>query len=263
MKDTPASLNFSLKGQVAVVTGGGTGIGRAIALAFAAAGADVAVASRRRAKLESVSDAIRGLGRRALAVETDVSVLGDVQKMAQQVADELGPADILVNNAGIGNIDGVNAPPMVDLPEDTWDRMMSIDLKGCYLCAQALAKTMIERKSGNIINIASINGFQGGASPYGIAKAGVMRLTSGLARDLAKHNIRVNSIAPGWIAVEPGSVINEEELAAMADPKFLETVPLGRIGQPDDIASAALFLASEAASYITGQTLVVDGGLIC
>jgi 3-oxoacyl-[acyl-carrier protein] reductase len=256
------ALSLSLEGKVAIVTGGGTGIGRSIALHFAAAGADVAVASRTLKNLEGVCESIRGMGRRAFAVSTDIASRADVENMAKQVSDELGPVDILVNNAGIGNIDGTNPPALVELSEETWDIMLNADLKGTYLCTKAVGAQMIERKQGVIINIASVAALAGSASPYGIAKAGVVRMTSGLGKDLGRHNIRVNAIAPGWIKVDPGAMVNEEEYEMFSNPQFLKGVPLGRVGLPEDIAKAALFLASDASSYITGETIVVDGGMV-
>lgn len=256
-----STVNLSLEGQVAIVTGGGTGIGRGIALELARAGADIVAASRTLSKLEKVIEEIGALGRRSLAVPTDVSKKSDVDNLVSRATREFGNIDILVNCAGIGNFGGKNAQWSVDLPEDWWDRMIDINLKGCHLCSQAVAKGMIERKKGNIINISSINAILGGGGPYGVSKAGLVRFTAGLARDLGQYNIRVNAIAPGYIRVEVGVVINEEEKTLWNAPETLQNIPLGRVGEPPDIGTVALFLASEASNYVTGQTIIVDGGL--
>jgi len=254
-------LTLSLPDRVAVVTGGGTGIGREIALCFAAAGADVAVASRNLSNLEPVCDSIREMGRRAFAVSTDIAVASDVENMARQVSEALGPIDILVNNAGIGNIDGKNPAPIHRLPEDDWDLMMNADLKGTYLCIKAVGDQMIKRKQGVIINISSVAGLFGGGDPYSLAKAGVIRMTTGLAANFGKHNIRINGIAPGLVKVAAGAMLVEEEVEMMSNPKFMKSVPLGRACEPEEVAKTALFLASDASSYITGHTIVVDGGM--
>ena len=247
--------NLSLEGQVAIVTGGGTGIGRAIALEFAKAGADVVVASRRLSVLEKVSEEVTALGKRSLAIQTDISRKTDVDNLVQRVMDEFGVIDILVNNAGI-----FDTTPLLELSEDDWDKVIDINLKGCYLCCQAVGKGMVEQKKGNIINIASMCAMMGGCTPvYSIAKAGVVNLTRGLALKLASYNIRVNAIAPGHVRVERWR-------SRWSDPERLKEVvariPLGRIGEPSEIASVASFLASEASSYITGSTIVVDGGYL-
>ena len=251
MTDSP---NLSLEGQVAIVTGGGTGIGRGIALEFAKAGADVVVASRKLANLEKVAEEVRALGRRSLAVQTDISRKTDVDNLVQKVMGEFGAIDILVNNAAV-----LGKFSLLEAPEDEWDRVIDTNLKGYYLCCQAVGKRMVERKRGNIINIASTAAFEGGGS-YNISKAGVVNFTRGLARELGRYNIRVNAIAPGWVITDMAKYIMRE------DPERLRreaeaTIPLGRMAEPSDIASVALFLASDASSLITGQTIVVDGGL--
>jgi NAD(P)-dependent dehydrogenase (short-subunit alcohol dehydrogenase family) len=260
--------SLSLEGQVAIVTGGGTGIGRAIALAFAKAGADVVVASRRLSVLEKVSEEVTALGKGSLAVQTDISQKTDVDHMVQKVIDEFGSIDILVNNAAVvGKFTSLETPEdewvnvidtSLETPEDEWDKVIDTNLKGYYLCSQAVGKGMVERKKGNIINITSIAAFRGGPS-YNISKAGVVNLTRGLARELASYNIRVNAIAPG--------AVKETEMGRRCwwnDPERLKQeearIPLGRVAEPSEIASVALFLASEASSYIIGDTIVVDGG---
>lgn len=247
--------DFSLKDKVAIVTGGSRGIGKAIALAFAQAGADVVVCSRTLPDLEKVAEEIRGLGRRSLAVPTDITSKDSIDNLVNKVVKEFGTIDILVNNAVMLTI-GV---PLLDLREDGWDKMMNTDLKGYYLCSQAVGRVMVDRRRGNIINIASTLAFRAlpKSGAYCIAKAGVVMLTKVLALELAKYNIRANAIAPGLTRTK----FSER---ALKDDRVLkareEATPLGRIGEPSDMVGAALFLASAASSYITGQTICVDGG---
>ncbi|MBE0481248.1 MAG: SDR family oxidoreductase, partial [Dehalococcoidia bacterium] len=223
---------------------------------FAGAGADVAVASRTPADLEKVTQEIEARGRRALAVPANVSLKADVDAMVQKTVEKLGKIDILVNNAAMNIM-----RPLVDLREDGWDRVMNVCLKGYFLCSQAAAKVMMEKRSGNIINIASTGAAKAavGLGAYGIAKAGVVMLTQLLAVELAGHGIRVNAIGPSLVKTK----FSEPMWANPDSLKALEaTIPLGRIAEPDDIASAAIFLASDASSYVTGQTLYVDGGTL-
>ena len=248
--------SLSLESKVTIVTGGGTGIGRGIALEFAKAGADVVVASRRLAVLEEVVREVRALGRRSLAVQTDISKNTDVDNLVQRVMGEFGSIDILVNNAGVYS----SVSTIIELPEDEWDRVVDIDLKGYYLCCRAVGKEMIEQRKGNIINISSTSALasSGEISPYNAAKAGVTLLTRGLAWELGTYNIRVNAIAPGWVKSEMTQPL-------WADPERLKQLgagaPLGRAAEPEEIGTVAVFLASEAASFITGATIVADGGL--
>lgn len=248
--------DFSLEGKVAAVTGARRGIGKTIALTFAGAGADVAVCDVviNDGQLESVADDIRKLGRRSLAVQVDVSKKADVDNFINKVEDELGPVDILVNNAGLAR-----GPVLIEQTEEQYQEVMDINLKGSYLCAQAVGKGMIERKSGNIINIASGAGIRGFASrnAYNISKAGLIMLTKVLARDLAKHGIRVNALAPTNLKTDFTRRLWENPQALAAEEA---RIPLGRLGEVSDMAGPALFLASDASGYITGHTLVLDGG---
>lgn len=248
--------DFSLEGKVAAVTGARRGIGKTIALTFAGAGADVAVCDVviNDGQLESVADDIRKLGRRSLAVQVDVSKKADVDNFINRVEDELGPVDILVNNAGLAR-----GPVLIEQTEAQYQEIMDINLKGSYLCAQAVGKGMIERKSGNIINIASGAGIRGFASrnAYNISKAGLIMLTKVLARDLAKHGIRVNALAPTNLKTDFTRRLWENPQALAAEEA---RIPLGRLGEVSDMAGPALFLASDASGYITGHTLVLDGG---
>jgi NAD(P)-dependent dehydrogenase (short-subunit alcohol dehydrogenase family) len=248
--------NYSLKGKVAIVTGGSRGIGRAIALGFAEAGADVAVASRTSADLEKVVKEIEAKGRRALAVQTNIAVKSEVDNMVAKTLDKFGTIDILVNNAAINVM-----RPLVDLREDGWDKVMNVDLKGYFLCSQAAAKVMMDKKRGNIINIVSTGAAKAapGLGAYSIAKAGVVMLTKLLAVELASSNIRANAIGPYLVktAFSQPMWSNPELL------KSLEaSIPLGRIAEAEDVASVAVFLASDASCYITGQTIFLDGGTL-
>ena len=247
---------MKLKDKVAIVTGGGTGIGRGIAIEFAKAGADVAVSGRRAAPLDEVVKEIAKLGRRGLAVPADVRDKEAITNLAERTTNELGDIDILVNNAANGG----SGPSLLDSDEDRWDEIIDTNLKSIYFCCRAIAPGMIERKRGNIINISSISGMvlvPAGCRIYGIAKSAVNFLTRGLAQDLAPHGVRVNCIAPGPVRTEMLEVDigTDEENWKKVDP-----IPLRRVGQPVDIATAALFLASDASNFVTAQTIAVDGG---
>jgi len=259
--------NFSLEGKVALVTGGRRGIGKAIALTFAGAGADVAICDImvEGGEMEAVTEEIKKLGRRSLAVQADVTQQAQVDNLVKRVEDELGAIDILVNGVGGGGVrpQGVAAPTptaLPEIPEEDWDRGIAINLKGCFLCSQAVSKRMIERKRGNIINISSLAAERGPVSAYGIAKAGVVRLTKGLALELARYNIRANAIEPVWIKTEMTRRMwsNPEVLK-----QYEEKIPLGhRLGEVEDIIGPALFLASDASGFITGHAIPVDGGYL-
>jgi NAD(P)-dependent dehydrogenase (short-subunit alcohol dehydrogenase family) len=260
--------SLTLPGKVAIITGGGTGIGRSIALEFAKAGADIVVASRTVAHLETVAAEVRALGRGARAIQTDVSQKSDVDRMIAGAMEAFGRIDVLVNNAGVGSGIGEDGhglghrdPPwLIDLPEDYWDPIIAINLKGVYLCCAAAGRIMVEHRRGSIINISSRAGAAGAARPYSAAKAGVNRLTGGLARELGPYNVRVNAIAPSYTRTELGVMQRPSEVAAYDTPETVARYPLGRIAEPIDIACAALFLASDAANGITGQILNVDCG---
>jgi 2-deoxy-D-gluconate 3-dehydrogenase len=248
--------SFSLPGKVAVVSGGRRGIGKAIALALAEAGADIAICDRVTddGELNAVAEEVKRLGRRSLAVQTDITKKADVDNLAQRVVDEFGVIDILVNNAAMNIM-----APLLELREEGWDRVIDTDLKGYYLCSQAVGKIMVSQKRGNIINIASTAAMYTAPEmgAYCIAKAGVVMLTKVLAVELAQYNIRVNAIAPSMVKTKFSEPL-------WSDPETLKEIesgiPLGRLAEPSDIIGAALFLASDASSYITGHTIVVDGG---
>ena len=232
-------------------------MGKAFALAFAKAGADIAICSRtdEGGELEAVAAEIRKLGQRALAIRTDVSRKDDVENMIKKAIVELGNIDILINNAGI-----LIRGPLLETEEDIWDNIIDTNLKSCYLCSQAVGRTMVKRKKGSIINIASIAGLSSMTlrTAYSISKAGVIMLTRVLARELGSYNIRVNALAPGTVRTR----MNESLIGNPDFTKILTNTPLSRFGEVSDITGAALFLASDAASWITGHTLLVDGGYL-
>jgi dehydrogenase/reductase SDR family member 4 len=247
--------SFDLTGKTAIVTGGSRGIGESIAMALANYGADVVVASRKQEDLDRVADKIRANGRKAKAVATHMRNREDIDRLVQATLDEFGKIDILVNNAGTNPYFG----PLVAMEERAWDQIMTVNLKGYYLLATSVAKGMMERKSGNIINVASVGGRR--ASPglgcYSISKAGVLMLTQVLAQELGQHGIRVNAIAPGIIQTRFAEALWSNEAILR---RTVEQTPLGRIGQPEEMAGVCVWLASDASSYVTGQTIVLDGG---
>lgn len=251
---------FSLEGQVALITGGSRGMGEATALAFARAGADVAVTSRKLPDLERVATEVRNLGRKALAVETHIGRIDQFQPLVDRVVAEFGKIDILVNNAGTNFF-----MPAIDMTEPGWDVVMNLDLKGLFFLSQAAARVMREHGGGRIINVSSVSGYkvQVPTGHYSIAKAGVIMATKVMALEWAEYNIRVNCIAPGAIDTRLYNAIfallPEDEAKAQKETSA-KRIPMGRIGQPKEIADAMIYLASEASSYVTGQTIAIDGG---
>ena len=243
--------DFSLTGRVALITGAKRGIGRTIALTFAEAGADVVVCGRTLPDLEKVAEEIRALGRRSLAVKTNVSVKSEVDALVDSVVQEFGTIDILVNNAVV-----YARGPLVELAEEDWDTTINIGVKGYFLCAQAAARVMIEKNKGSIINMVSTAGIRptGRQGAYSIIKAADEMMVKLLAAELAEYNIRVNGLAP--------TVVKTENTNVELFKGFMTQLPLGRLTEVEELAAAALFLASDAASYISGHTLVVDGGRI-
>ncbi len=263
--------SLSLQDKVAIVTGaGGTrGLGRATAVALAGAGADVVVSDLRvkdgDIDLEAVAAEVHSLGRRSLAVQADVSKKPDADMLVQKATDEFGSIDILVNNAGIIKISNV-----AETSEDAWDAVMDVNLKGCFLCSRAVSRVMTQQgKGGSIINVSSINAVNAvpARASYCTSKAGIIMLTRVLALELGKYNIRVNAIAPGGMKTDMGrriEVIGGAPAARNTTPRppFETHVPLGRIADPGEMASVILFLASDAASYVSGVTIPVDGGYL-
>ncbi|KAF0995697.1 3-oxoacyl-[acyl-carrier-protein] reductase [Geobacillus sp. TFV-3] len=244
-----------LEGKIALVTGASRGIGRAVALELARQGANVAVNyAGSEAKANEVVEAIRSLGREAIAVQADVARAEDVERMVKTTIDHFGRLDILVNNAGITR-DNL----LMRMKEEEWDAVINTNLKGVFLCTKAATRPMMKQRYGRIINIASVVGVMGnpGQANYVAAKAGVIGLTKTAARELASRNITVNAVAPGFITTDMTEALSPELKAEM-----LKQIPLARFGEPDDIARVVAFLASDAASYMTGQTLHVDGGMV-
>ena len=244
-----------LKGRVAIVTGAGSGNGRGIALRFAEEGARIVAADLELRGAQDTVSLVEDAGGQAVAVHADVSRREHGESMVQAATDRFGGIDILVNNAGVETL-----IPLLELEESEWDRVVDTNLKGAFLCAQIAARTMVSgQRSGAIVNIASINAkiALAGQAHYTSSKGGLIMLTKAMALDLAPHGIRVNAIGPGVIETRmtESSLSNPERRAML-----LSKVPLGRVGQPQDVANAALFLASDEASYITGTTLYVDGG---
>jgi len=246
---------FRLDGRVAVVTGGSRGIGRAVALGLARAGADVVVAARKVADLEPVAEEIRALGRRALAVPAHLGRRPEVDRLFDATLETFGRLDILVNNAATNPVFG----PLLDIDEEAWDRIMALNVKGYLLAAQRAARAMAPRGGGAIVNVASTAGLRAsaGLGAYSVSKAAVIMLTRVLGRELAPLGIRVNGVAPALIETRFSEALwkNPEILST-----YLKSTPLGRAGQPEEVAGAVVYLCSDAASYVTGHTLVLDGG---
>ena len=245
---------FSLEGKVALVTGGSRGIGRAIALAFADTGADVAISSRKLPELESVADEIRKKGVKSLAVASHVAKGEDSRALVDRITGEWGKIDILVNNAGTNPYAG----PLLEAEEWAWDVTMNVNLKGPFLLSQLVARVMKGQGGGSIINMTSIMGLAPSELGfYSVTKAGLIMLTQVLAKELGQYKIRVNAIAPGVVKTRLSEALWKDPAKAA---EAARSKALGYIGVPDDIAGAALFLASEASSYVTGEVIVVDGG---
>jgi dehydrogenase/reductase SDR family protein 4 len=246
---------FSLEDRVAVVTGGSRGIGRAAALALARAGAHVAVTARKEPDLTAVADEIRALGRRALSVAGHMARPADVERVFEATRRELGRLDILVNNAATNPVYG----PLLEIEEEAWDKIMALNVKGYLFAAQRAARAMLAAGRGAIVNVSSTGGLRAspGLGAYSVSKAAVIMLTKVLAKELAPFGVRVNAIAPGLVETRfsEGLWKNPEILET-----YLTTTPMGRTAQPEEIAGAVVYLCSDAASYVTGETIVLDGG---
>jgi 3-oxoacyl-[acyl-carrier protein] reductase len=244
---------MSLKDRIAFITGGSRGIGRACAVVLAEAGADIVVGSRTPEKLNSVVAEIESLGKRALAAEVDVSDSVQVQTVFETVLQRFGRIDILVNNAGI-----TKDMLLLRMKRQDWESVLQTNLTGAFLCSQEAVKIMLRQKYGRIINISSVVGQSGnpGQTSYAASKAGILGLTKALALEVASRNITVNAVAPGFI-----ETAMTEGLSESVKVKLIEKIPLGRIGSDRDVAYGVRFLASDEASYITGQVLNINGGL--
>jgi len=244
---------MSLNGKIALVTGAAQGIGRDIALGLAADGAEVAICDVNLEAAQKTASDIETKGRKSLAVKANVAASGDVTTMIDQVVDKFGRIDILVNNAGITR-DGL----ILRMKDEDWDLVLSINLKGAFLCTKAALKYMTKQRTGTIINIASIVGAMGnaGQANYVASKAGLIGLTKTIAREYANRNVTANAVAPGFIDTAMTQALTDQVRADLA-----KQIPLGRLGSSEDVANAVRFLASPSAAYITGQVIHVNGGM--
>jgi 3-oxoacyl-[acyl-carrier protein] reductase len=251
------SDSFDLNGKVALVTGASSGIGRATAEALAASGARVAINfHRNEAGAEAARSQITGVGGRAIVVKADVTRASEVQSLVEQTVAEFGPIDILVNNAG----SLVERLKILELTEERWDEVIDLNLKSAFLCCRAVAASMMERKAGAIINVSSIAGRNGGALGsihYSTAKGGVITFTKGLAKELAPFGVRVNAVSPGVI----DTPYHEQFSSAEMMKTYAGMIPLGRIGKPAEVGNVICFLASDAAGYLAGETIEINGGM--
>ena len=247
---------LDLSGKVALITGASSGIGAASATVFSELGARVAVGYyNNQAGAEAVCETIMKKGGKAVAIKADVRVADDIEMLVTRTSEELGPIDILVNNAG----SLIRRQTLPEMTAECWDEVMNLNLKSAMLCAREAALLMIPRKSGAIINVASIAGRTGGgpgAAAYSTAKAGLITFTKSLAKELAPHEIRVNAVSPGVIDTAFHQVFSTPEMIT----NFISTIPLGRLGKPVECATVIAFLASDAASYIVGETIEINGG---
>jgi NAD(P)-dependent dehydrogenase (short-subunit alcohol dehydrogenase family) len=246
---------FSLDGKVAVVTGASRGLGRSIAIALAGAGADVVIAARTETDLETVAKEIEAEGRRALAVPTDVTDRSQIENLIARAVGEFGRIDIFVNNAGGTRF----MSPLLGLRPEGWDKAMRLNLDSVFHATQLAAQSMVASGGGSIIQVASIAGLEGSPtiSYYSAAKGGVRLFTQSVARELATSGVRVNCIAPGWIATDLNAGLRT---SPGSDDHIVNGIPMGRWGRAEEVVGAAIFLASDASSFVTGATLVVDGG---
>lgn len=242
-----------LEGKVALVTGGTAGIGKAIALAFAQAGAKVAIFGTHSERGEQVKSLINESSK-GIFIQVDIADKNQVEKAIQRAAEELGPIEILVNNAGITKDNLLMA-----MKEEDWDQVLDVNLKSCYNTCRAVVRPMMKSRKGKIINISSVVGLSGnpGQANYCAAKAGMIGFTKSLALEVASRGIQVNCIAPGFIRTSMTDALTEEQ-----KKKILDRVPLARLGEAEEVAQAALFLAGPHSDYITGQTLTIDGGMV-
>jgi len=246
---------FDLSGRVAIVTGTSRGLGQYMARALAKAGADLVLTSRTRESLRAFEAEVKGLGRRTVALELDVRKLESIERMVEEAEKAFGALDILVNNAGC-NV----RKPALDVTWDDWNLIVDTNLRGSFFVAQAVARRMVPRGYGRIINIGSVTSVAGyaGLGPYGASRGGIRQLTMSLADDWGKHGVTVNCLAPGWFRTEQNKALyeNQEWVEYITD-----RIPVKRPGRPEDLDAAVVFLASEGSRYVTGQTLLVDGGI--
>lgn len=245
---------MKLKDKVALITGGARGIGQAIAMTFAREGADIVVADVNLETAQKTAADIEALGRKALALAMDVTDYAKVEEGLNKILDKFGKVDILVNNAGITKDNLI-----LRMSQAEWDAVLNVNLKGTFNCIKAVSRPMVKQRAGRIVSIASIIGLMGnaGQANYAASKAGIIALTKTVAKELASRNITANAVAPGFIQTEMTAKLPEDVKA-----KMLQAIPLAKLGTPQDVANACLFLVSEDSSYITGQVLTVDGGMV-
>jgi len=250
-------VNFSLEGKVALVAGGSRGIGKASALAFAEAGADVVVSSRKLPDLEIVADEIKSRGRKGLAIASHIGKTEESKSLVDKVMAEFGRIDILFNNPGTNPFWG----PVIDAEEWAWDTTMNVNLKGIFFLSQLVARIMREKDGGSIINTSSVGGYRPGPNQgiYSVTKAALIMLTKVMASEWGQFGIRANAIAPGVIKTRLSEALWKD--AAVGEMAASRT-SLGRLGESEDVAAVVQFLASDAASYVTGETIIVDGGVL-
>jgi len=243
-----------LKDKVAFITGAGRGIGRAIAIAFAKEGADIVIGDINKEDAQKTCLEIEQLGRKVLALELDITDYAKVEEAINKILDKFTKVDILVNNAGITK-DNL----LLRMSQTEWDAVLNVNLKGAFNCIKAVSRPMIKQRAGRIINIASIIGLIGnpGQANYSASKAGIIALTKTAAKELASRNINVNAVAPGFIETEMTAKLSQDLRLRMK-----EAIPLNKFGSPGDVAAVCLFLAQDESSYVTGQTIVVDGGMV-
>ncbi|GBC83156.1 3-oxoacyl-[acyl-carrier-protein] reductase FabG [bacterium HR10] len=253
---------MKLTGKVAIVTGGGTGIGRGIVRSLAEAGARVVIAQRRVEKARAMAEMLRSEGFEAMAVGTDISKRPQVQELVARTLEHWGRVDVLVNNAAITGMPAI--APFLHCTDEQLDQIVEVNLKGTFICSQEVARVMVRQGGGSIIHISSVAAFaaQEGAAAYCATKAGIVGLTRAMALELAPYGIRVNCVAPGDILIETNEALIEELRARGISGHYARRIPLGRRGEPRDIGPAVAFLASEDAAYITGATLIIDGGFL-
>lgn len=245
---------LGLKDKVVIVTGSGRGIGKSVAMKFAEAGSKIVISDLNEADIEQTVKEIKAKGVDAIGIKANVSLAADCENLINKAKETFGSLDVLVNNAGITK-DNL----LIRMEESEWDAVMNVNLKGVFNCTKAAVKIMMKQKYGNIINIASVVGIMGNAGQcnYSASKGGVIAFTKTIAREYANRNIKVNAVAPGFIDTAMTKAIPEKERETL-----IAQIPLKRLGQPEDIANACLFLASDLASYVTGQALVVAGGML-
>jgi NAD(P)-dependent dehydrogenase (short-subunit alcohol dehydrogenase family) len=251
---SPSATPQPLAGSVAIVTGAGRGLGRSIALALAGAGASIVAAARSAGQLEDLTAEIRAGGGQALAMATDVTRREDIDRLVARTVGELGRLDILVNNAGV-----IDFTPFTEITDEAWDRVMTTNLRGAFLAMRAAAGPMREAGGGRIINVASNFAYMGvaGYAPYSAAKAGLIALTRTAAVELARYSITVNAVAPGYFATDMNATMRADQPVL---DRVLRKIPLRRMGEPDELGQLFVLLASPGSQFITGETIVVDGG---